>query len=562
MPHAHPHLPRLPAARHRVQRLQRRARRGARARGPRGPPALPGPRPARARLGRRRRRLGRGAAGRHDAPRTRARDGLPAGHRRPAAGLRRRPLRRLRGAAVPGAAPTPSSTATSTPTWPPCARSSSASRPDVALANHLVMGPAILARALGGACPYAVKIHGSALEYMVKPHPRFRPVRARGPRGRQRRARRLAPHRARACGRRWPTRRCRERTRLGPPGVDVERVRARARADAAARAAASALAERLRPHAADRRGDRLLVRPRRRPRGRARARPSLEPRRPARGLRRQADRLQGRRPAARGVAAGARARAARRGCVSSASARSAPASRRCAARWPPATSTRARDDRAPRTGRELPRARRVPGRARGRRRLPRGGRRPGDRVAFAGRLDHAELADLLPAARGDGGHQHVPGGLRHGRRRGRGLRRAARSSRTTPGWRRSPRTLAAAVPEPARAWLSLRASAPTPSRELAGALVRLAGGRRRTLRARHPRGARRDHPRALLVGGRRAHACSPRPQGDLADAPAPPELDRIESPRRMTHGHRRSARRARRPPRQDPRRAARRWARR
>jgi glycosyltransferase involved in cell wall biosynthesis len=48
-------------------------------------------------------------------------------------------------------------------------------RPDVALANHLVMGPAILARALDGV-PYAIKIHGSALEYTVKPHPeRFLP---------------------------------------------------------------------------------------------------------------------------------------------------------------------------------------------------------------------------------------------------------------------------------------------------------------------------------------------------------------------------------------------------
>ena len=47
-------------------------------------------------------------------------------------------------------------------------------RPDVALANHLVMGPAVLARALAGTgVPYAVKIHGSALEYTVKPYPRF-----------------------------------------------------------------------------------------------------------------------------------------------------------------------------------------------------------------------------------------------------------------------------------------------------------------------------------------------------------------------------------------------------
>src|SRR4051794_33297615 len=46
-------------------------------------------------------------------------------------------------------------------------------RPDVALANHLVMGPAILARA---GLETAVKIHGSALEYVVKPYPeRFMP---------------------------------------------------------------------------------------------------------------------------------------------------------------------------------------------------------------------------------------------------------------------------------------------------------------------------------------------------------------------------------------------------
>ena len=53
-------------------------------------------------------------------------------------------------------------------------------RPDVALANHLVMGPAVLARALGGV-PYAVKVHGSALEYTVKPNPeRFLPYAREG----------------------------------------------------------------------------------------------------------------------------------------------------------------------------------------------------------------------------------------------------------------------------------------------------------------------------------------------------------------------------------------------
>jgi len=35
--------------------------------------------------------------------------------------------------------------------------------PDLALANHLVMGPVILARGLEGRAPYAVKVHGSAV---------------------------------------------------------------------------------------------------------------------------------------------------------------------------------------------------------------------------------------------------------------------------------------------------------------------------------------------------------------------------------------------------------------
>jgi glycosyltransferase involved in cell wall biosynthesis len=54
-------------------------------------------------------------------------------------------------------------------------------KPDVALANHLVMGPAIVARALGGVTPYAVKVHGSALEYTVRPDPeRFKPYAREG----------------------------------------------------------------------------------------------------------------------------------------------------------------------------------------------------------------------------------------------------------------------------------------------------------------------------------------------------------------------------------------------
>jgi glycosyltransferase involved in cell wall biosynthesis len=105
-------------------------------------------------------------------------------------------------------------------------------RPDVALANHLVMGPVILRRALADT-PYAVKIHGSALEYTVKPHPRFRPYAVEG----------LAGARGILVGSRhtgeslWaaigdPS--VEERTRLGPPGVDVARFAPREPDDARA----------------------------------------------------------------------------------------------------------------------------------------------------------------------------------------------------------------------------------------------------------------------------------------------------------------------------------------
>src|SRR5437764_12415749 len=54
-------------------------------------------------------------------------------------------------------------------------------RPDVALANRLVMGPVVIRRALGGRVPYAVKVHGSALEYTVRPEPeRFLPYAREG----------------------------------------------------------------------------------------------------------------------------------------------------------------------------------------------------------------------------------------------------------------------------------------------------------------------------------------------------------------------------------------------
>jgi glycosyltransferase involved in cell wall biosynthesis len=107
-------------------------------------------------------------------------------------------------------------------------------RPQVALANHLVMGPVVLARALGGEVPYAVKVHGSALEYTVKPHPeRFLPFAREGL--------------ARAGGVLVGSRHTAEslwatigdpglpaRTRLGPPGVDVAAFAPRPPAEGAA----------------------------------------------------------------------------------------------------------------------------------------------------------------------------------------------------------------------------------------------------------------------------------------------------------------------------------------
>jgi glycosyltransferase involved in cell wall biosynthesis len=107
-------------------------------------------------------------------------------------------------------------------------------RPDAALANHLVMGPAILARALGEDVPYAVKVHGSALEYTVKRDlDRFLPFAREG----------LAPARTVLVGSRHTAESLWDalgddglpaRTRLGPPGVDIEEFRPRPRTEAVA----------------------------------------------------------------------------------------------------------------------------------------------------------------------------------------------------------------------------------------------------------------------------------------------------------------------------------------
>ena len=96
-------------------------------------------------------------------------------------------------------------------------------RPDVALANHLVMGPVVLARALGPlGVPYAVKIHGSALEYVVKRDPaRFLPY-AREGLDRAQGVLVGSRHTAESLWAAMDDPALPGRTRLGPPGVDVE----------------------------------------------------------------------------------------------------------------------------------------------------------------------------------------------------------------------------------------------------------------------------------------------------------------------------------------------------
>ncbi|HEX6022149.1 MAG TPA: glycosyltransferase family 4 protein [Solirubrobacter sp.] len=310
-------------------------------------------------------------------------------------------------------------------------------KPDVALANHLVMGPAILARALGDV-PYAVKIHGSALEYVVKPYPRFRPYAVEG----------LAKARGVLVGSRhtaeslWaemddPS--LPGRTKLGPPGVDVGRFAPRSRE--AAWAGLEALRSRLvsmAPEAAtgssfDRDvseavaaldtiepGDRIVVFV-----GKLIASKGVELLLAAWPL------VLAREPRARLIVVGFGA--------------FRPGLERLAAQLGAgdiagAAATRGED------GRELPQlAAFLQG-------DPYGGARL-DRVAFAGRLDHDELADLLPAAEAMAVTSTFPEAF--------GMVAAeAAACGTLPvvanhsGLGEVARTLSAAVPEPARDWLS------------------------------------------------------------------------------------------------------------
>jgi glycosyltransferase involved in cell wall biosynthesis len=94
--------------------------------------------------------------------------------------------------------------------------------PDAALANHLIMGPVILARA---GLRYAIKVHGSDLSYTVRPHPeRFVPYALEGT-GAAAGILAGSSHTAEVLYDTVPDPALPERTRLGPPGVDVHRFR-------------------------------------------------------------------------------------------------------------------------------------------------------------------------------------------------------------------------------------------------------------------------------------------------------------------------------------------------
>ena len=253
------------------------------------------------------------------------------------------------------ASPTRSWTATSTRTCAPCATWSRPRDIEAGFANHLLMGPVILARGLGDV-PYAVKIHGSALEYTLKPHyQRFAPYASEG----------LVPARAVLVGSRhtaeslWaamPLEGLRERTFLGPPGRGHAHVRAARAGGGAGRASTrscagstprSATASGRRPprrstRSATRAGTRRPARSWREVRagydpvgvdvGAPDALASLDPTRdPVVCFVGQADRLEGHRPAARRLAAGAHAGAAARSWWWSASAPTARGSRCCCA---------------------------------------------------------------------------------------------------------------------------------------------------------------------------------------------------------------------------------------
>ncbi len=198
----------------------------------------------------------------------------------------------------------------------------SAGQPEAALANHLIMGPVILARV---GLRYALKVHGSDLSYTVRPHPeRFVPYAREATDA----AAGILVGSAHSAADLFATVADPElpaRTRLGPPGVDVHRFRPRP-PDRGREGARS-------PRRSARRGgrgvQRWAIRRQLRPRrGRRCDRtPQLGAGIAEGAVRRQAAGQQGRRSARRRLAADRTAATRARGSSSSASALTGPASR-------------------------------------------------------------------------------------------------------------------------------------------------------------------------------------------------------------------------------------------
>ncbi|HYU57612.1 MAG TPA: glycosyltransferase [Actinomycetota bacterium] len=124
-------------------------------------------------------------------------------------------------------------------------------RPDAAIAGHVVPGGVVAARALGAGA-YVLKVHGSDLEYAIRPQARYRPLAAEALAGARavtgasrdvlERALAFAPE-------------ARGRERVVAPGVEADRFRPRARRealqDAGARLAADPQPRAGRPDALD-----------------------------------------------------------------------------------------------------------------------------------------------------------------------------------------------------------------------------------------------------------------------------------------------------------------------
>ncbi len=297
-----------------------------------------------------------------------------------------------------------------------------AHRPDIALANHLVMGPAIMRRALRDGVPYAVKVHGSALEYTVRPQPeRFLPYAVEGLGGA---ACVLvgSRHTAESLWQVVGDDGLPSRTRLGPPGVDVHAFRPRTVTEAAA--GLERLAERLEGSAAAGWGGEA---------GAAEALRALDPARDrivsylgklivSKGV----DLLLAawplvvaRVPDARLCVVGfGTYRDALGQMVEALAAKDLAALREIA--------SRGRELEGGPVG-ELEHLAAFLDGLEGERREDYRDAAPAaaERVVFTGRLEHGDLPDSASRLRGAGGPQHVPRGIRHGGRGGGRLRRAA-----------------------------------------------------------------------------------------------------------------------------------------